>query len=257
MLGRFACILSAIVAIAFAAPAKAQDLYAQLFPVTGEIRLVNKGAADISFVFYSIDSESGAINSSDAVWKSIARTYDRPAGATPGTGFIDPNGDWIELLQPNQLAEGAIDADGGSLPAFRAISLGHIWDPFATAFPDLQFEVWNETDLIPITVELALDGDYSADFVVDGGDFIVWQKFIASMTAYFADGDLDGIVDMDDFVIWQQNYGLTLPLPPYVIGPGGGGAGIANPVGVPEPTAATLLLVGAAAAPFIRRRRRS
>jgi hypothetical protein len=258
MVGWLAFILSAIVAATLAAPASAQDLFAQLFPVTGEVRLVNKGAADIPFVFYSIDSTSGALDSSSAVWHSITRTYDRPAGATPGNGIIDPNGDWIELLQSNQLAEGALDADAGSLSAFRAISLGHIWDPFATPFPDLQFEVWNETDLIPITVELALDGDYSADSVVDGGDFIVWQKFIDSMTAYFADGDLDGVVDMDDFVVWQQNYGFTLPLPPYVVGPGGGGAGIANPVGAPEPSTALLILVAAGSVPFaVGRRRRS
>jgi hypothetical protein len=256
MASRIAFILAAAAAWVLATSANAQDLVAQLFPVTGEVRLVNKGAADIPFVFYSIDSENDALDSSPAVWKSITRTYDEPAGATPGNGLIDPNGDWVELLQPNQLAEGAIDEDGGLLPAFRAISLGNIWDPFAVPFPDLQFEVWNETDMIPLAVELALDGDYSQDSVVDSGDFIIWQKFIDSMTAYFADGDLDGVVDLDDRVIWQQNFGLTLPLPPYVIGPGvGGGAGIANPVGAPEPSTVLLSFLAAGALATLRRRR--
>ncbi len=252
MVGRLAFILAAGSALASVAPVQAQDLYAQLFPVTGEVRLVNKGDTDLPFVFYSIDSESGALDSSSAVWESITRNYDRPAGATPGNGLIDPNGDWIELLQPNQLAEGAIDVDGGRLPAFRAISLGNIWDPFAVAFPDLEFEVWNETELIPITVELALDGDYSSDSVVDGSDFIVWQKFLDSMTAYFADGDLDGVVDMDDLVIWQQNFGLTLPLPPYTVEIGGGGA--SDPAGVPEPSTVLLVFAAASAMPLLRRR---
>ena len=68
MPSRIAFILAAAAAWASSSSANAQDLVAQLFPVTGEIRLVNKGVADIPFVFYSIDSESDALDSSPAVW---------------------------------------------------------------------------------------------------------------------------------------------------------------------------------------------
>jgi hypothetical protein len=254
MVGRLNCTFAAIVWMAAPAPTFADDLYAQLFPVTGEIRLVNKGNTDIPFVFYSITSDADALDGTSPIWKSITENYDRPAGATPGNGLIDPNGDWLKLeSDPDELTEGALDGDGGTLPASRAVSLGYIWDPYAVPFPDLVFEVWDDFEQIPITVELALDGDYSSDAVVDTADIIIWEKFLDSMTAYFADGDLDGVVDMDDYVIWHQNFGLTLPLPPYVIEAGGGGAGIANPVGVPEPSTAALLLLVAGAATVVRR----
>jgi hypothetical protein len=108
--------------------------------------------------------------------------------------------------------------------------------------------------MIPITIELAIDGDYSSDAVVDTQDFIIWQKFIDSMTAYFADGDLDGIVDLDDLVVWQTNFGLTLPLPPYILELGG--AGVLNSGGVPEPSTTAIFLVAASAALTLRRRPR-
>jgi hypothetical protein len=74
------------------------------------------------------------------------------------------------------------------------------------------------------------------------------------MSTYFADGDLDGIVDIDDRLVWEQNYGLTLPLPPYDIEIGGGGL---SPVagGVPEPSSALLLVLASGASLACGRRR--
>ena len=45
--------------VAHIAPACAPQLYAQLFPLTGEIRLLNRDPAPVPFVFYSIASASG------------------------------------------------------------------------------------------------------------------------------------------------------------------------------------------------------
>ncbi len=250
MARRWLCLFAACGGLAAAAPAFASDLVAQLFPLTGEVRLLNRDAVPLPFVFYSITSQADALDGSAAVWNSIAENYDRPAGATPGNGLIDPNGDWINFVDVagagTQLVEGALDADGGSLPATRAVSLGHIWDPVAAPFPDLVFDVRDQGDeqSIPITIELALDGDYSSNQIVDQADYVVWRRYLDSMTAYFADGDLDGGVDIDDYLVWRDNFGVTLPLPPY-----GGGSGAALPtrfgaVGtVPEPTTAVLLMI--------------
>jgi hypothetical protein len=238
-----------------AAPAHAADLYAQLFPLTGEVRLLNKSAAPVPFVFYSIESASGALQPSSPIWKSITENYDQPAGATPGNGFIDPNGGWVPLSATStELAEGALDLDGGSLAAFRAISLGNIWDPHLVDFPDLVFNIQDDVQTIPVNIELALDGDYSNDQIVDQADYLVWRKYLDSMEAYFADGDLDGVVDLDDRLVWQQNFGVTLPLPPYG---GGGGIGGLSPVvgGVPEPSSALLAALAAGVLTFIARRR--
>jgi hypothetical protein len=238
-----------------AGSAHAADLRAQLFPLTGEVRLLNSNADPVPFVFLSIESPAGALDSSNGVWKSIAENYDRPGGATPGNGFIDPNGDWVKLSNTStMLSEGALDLDGGSLPAFRAISLGHIWDPFLVDFPDLEFDIRDDTQTIPVSIELALDGDYSSDYTVDQADYIIWRKYLDSMTAYFADGDLDGVVDLDDRLVWQSNFGVTLPLPPY--GSGSGGLS-ADAGGVPEPSSAVLFLLAAALLPFVSRRRKT
>jgi hypothetical protein len=231
------------------APVRAAEIYAQLFPLTGEIRLLNKSSSPVPFVFYSIDSSSGALDSSSAVWKSITANYDRPSGPTPGNGFIDPNGDWLKLITPTMLAEGALDEDGGMLPAFRAISLGHIWDPLAEF--DLVFDVrHNGQQIVPVIVEFALDGDYSNDHTVDQADYLVWRKYLDSLTAYFADGNLDGVVDLDDRLVWEENFGVTLTLP-FFSGSGSGGAAGA----VPEPASAVLALLAAGTMPLFGRRR--
>jgi hypothetical protein len=252
MLGRLFLAFAVYSGLAVA-PARATDLYAQLFPLTGEIRLLNKSSDDVPLVFYSIDSPSGALNSSNAVWKSITTNYDQPSGPTPGNGLVDLNGDWLKLPSTSvKLAEGALDADGGMLPAFRAISLGHIWDPHLVDFPDLLFDIRSDEDTIPVIVELALDGDYSSDQVVDQADFIVWRRYLDSLEAWFADGDLDGVVDIDDRLVWEQNFGVTLPLPPF--GTGSGGSAPAAGA-IPEPASAVLSLVAAGVLPVIARRR--
>jgi hypothetical protein len=250
MLSRVICAI-AICGGTAVAPAQATDLYAQLFPLTGEVRLLNKSGSPIPFVVYTIDSPSGALNGSNGIWKSITENYDRPFGPSPGDGSIDPNGDWLKLTSDdNQLAEGALDADGGGLQAFRAVSLGNIWDPHASAFPDLTFDIRNDTQVIPVAIELALDGDYSSDHVVDHADFLVWRKYLASLTSWFADGDLDGVVDLDDYLVWEKNFGVTLPLPPYAVFGGGSAAAAA-----PEPSTAAVIWFSAGLMYAFRRRR--
>jgi hypothetical protein len=253
MLNRMFCAIAICGGLAVA-PVHAVDLYAQLFPLTGEIRLLNKSRAPLPFVAYTIDSPSGALDSSSIIWKSITEDYDQPAGPSPGNGFIDSNGDWIKLSSTTtELAEGALDEDGGTLPAFRAISLGNIWDPQQVDFPDLVFDVRDDQQVIPVAIELALDGDYSSDQVVDQGDFIVWRKYLDSLEAWFADGDLDGVVDLDDRLIWQQNFGVTLPLPPFG---GSNGASAAAAAGaVPEPSSAVLYVLAAGILSVVGRRR--
>jgi hypothetical protein len=251
MLYRLICAIALCGGMA-AAPAHATDLYAQLFPLTGEVRVLNKSDSPVPFVVYTIDSPSGALTGSNGVWKSITQNYDRPVGPSPGNGLIDLNGDWLKLSSTStQLAEGALDADGGMLPAFRAISLGQIWDPQMVSFPDLAFDIRDDQQAIPVIVELALDGDYSSDQIVDDADYIVWRKYLDSLEAWFADGDLDGVVDLDDRLVWQQNFGVTLPLPPYGDSVGGSAAGAAA---VPEPSGALLVLMTAGMLPLAARR---
>ena len=91
----------------------ASNLDAQLFPLTGEIRFRNSSASAVPFAYYSITSPSGALNGSELVWKSIADNL-RPRA---GNGFIDPNGEWVELSAlSTQLTEGALPALAAAWP---------------------------------------------------------------------------------------------------------------------------------------------
>jgi hypothetical protein len=226
-------------------PASAATLFAQLYPKTGEVRLQNRDlVAPAAFVFYSITSPSGALNGSPNVWKSITDNYDAPFGSSPGNGLLDPNGEWIEISSAaTQLAEGALDADGGMIPSLRSVSLGRIWNLNARPNPDFTFAA-TALDGQPIAVSTvyAVDGDYLPDGVVNQLDYQLWRQFYGSRTALLADGNLNGIVDVADYVIWRDNLGMSVPSP--TIG-ALSAASLAVPSSgtvVPEPTSAALLL---------------
>jgi hypothetical protein len=240
-----------------AAPAIAADLYAQLFPLTGEVRLLNRGTSPIPIVFYQIISAGDALNGSSSVWKSITTTYDSPSGTFPGNGLIDSTGQWqIISATSDELTEAVFSGPGGSLPATRAISLGQIWNPFSAPFPDLVFNVQADSGPIPVSIELALEGDYSANQIIDQADYVIWRRYLDSTTMLIPDGNLDGIVDTADNAIWQQHFGTILPLPPYGIGVGSAAAENLETGVVPEPATISLMLLAAAGFRLNLRRRR-
>jgi hypothetical protein len=231
-------------------PAASATLFALLYPQTGEIRLQNRDlVAPASLVFYSVASASGALNGAPSAWKSITETYDAPFGITPGNGFVDPNGEWIKLsATAKQLAEGALDADGGMIPSLRSISLGRIWNPIAAPIPDL---IVSATALngqpIEVSTIFAVDGDYLPDGVVNDFDYQLWRQFYGSTTALLADGNLNGIVDAADYAIWRNNRGTSVPnisvsasatAPPSALSAG---------TAIPEPPTASLVLLNALA----------
>jgi hypothetical protein len=238
-------------------PAIAATLFAQLFPKTGEIRLQNRDALlPTSLVFYSITSASGALNGSPGVWRSITRTYDAPFGLTPGNGFVDPNGEWIEISSAaRQLAEGALDANGGMIPSQRSISLGRIWNPNVTSSPDLVFAATAlNGQPIDVSAIYALDGDYLPDGVVNAFDYQLWRQFYGSTSVLLADGNLNGIVDAADYTVWRNNLGMSVPS--LAIGALATAArpALAASAAIPEP-ASKLLLLSALTGLFIVNRR--
>jgi hypothetical protein len=230
--------------------AYASPLYAQLFPFTGEVRLLNRSAVPAPFTYYSITSASGALDGSNEVWRSVAEYYDQS-----GSGLIDPAHEWFKLAaQSTELTEGVFTGPGGSLPATRAVSLGTIWNPLASPFPDLSFDVLDPFGQpIGVTLELAIAGDYTGDGVVDQADYVLWRRDFGSTTSLLADGNLNGVVDTGDFLIWRQNYGSVVPLPPYVAVPGSGSLAALN--AVPEPGAAAMAIAGVAFLTLGARRR--
>lgn len=83
-------------------------------------------------------------------------------------------------------------------------------------------------------------GDYNADGVVDGADFLVWQRTLgtpATPAGSGADGNGNGNIDADDLIVWRDHFGQTSPTP------------IAA---VPEPSTLALALLSSVA--LLRRR---
>jgi hypothetical protein len=103
---------------------------------------------------------------------------------------------------------------------------------------------------LAVTILPALDGDYNHDGVVDGGDFVEWQRTLGSMgftPGAGADGDLSGAVDAGDLAVWREHLGNVF-----------GGASAAA-AAVPEPaglTLATLTFASIIAAQRATRRNR-
>lgn len=239
-----ATVLSTILVCGLAAeigsPAWAAAVTVQLFPLTGEVRLMNRGLGPVPIAFYSISSPNGALNSSPGVWWSISENYD-----ASGNDLVDSVNEWLPFSPPGsttELSEGVLANPGGSLPPTRSISLGRVWNPLKVPFPDLTFEIREpNSQQVGVTTEYTLDGDYNGNGTVDAADHnLYWRSTFGSTTNLLADGDLNGVIDMRDYVVWRNNYGRSLTQPPW----SSGAAGVAvTPNSVPEPTAGALLIL--------------
>jgi hypothetical protein len=223
-----------------AAPAAAGALQAQLLPVTGEVRLRNIDVNPLNFVFYSVKSPSGSLNPSFGSWRSIADNYD-----VSGNGLVDSRMDWIKIAAASQeLAEGVPVGPGGRLAAQQTISLGSIWNQGVAPFPDLTFNIIQfNGESANVHLEIALDGDYYRDGIVDARDYVAWRESLSTQVPPFtgADGNGDGVVDADDYLVWRASFGTSLR-------PDGGvnhAAASAGAFATPEPSACLLLLIGA------------
>lgn len=85
-------------------------------------------------------------------------------------------------------------------------------------------------------------GDFNADGVVDGNDFLLWQRSFGEFSDQSnADGNFDGVVDGADLAIWKRQYGSS-------------SSGSAQRFGVPEPNGAALTIIVGLALAIIRSR---
>jgi alpha-amylase len=99
----------------------------------------------------------------------------------------------------------------------------------------------NLADVSTLITELVrtTHGDFNLDRVVDGTDFIIWQRGLGTSGARFDQGDagLNGVVGGDDLAVWRGAYGTTGPV-----------ITTTAAASVPEPAATVLALLAAVAA---------
>lgn len=103
----------------------------------------------------------------------------------------------------------------------------------------------NEAVMVNVSVLNLPAGDYDFNGVVNATDYSIWRSNYGSTTNAAPDGNGDGIVDSADYIIWRNSLSPG-------IGAGGGELGTS---GVPEPSAAAILLIGALLLPKRRNRK--
>ena len=105
-------------------------------------------------------------------------------------------------------------------------------------------ETWVTTRVDDLAPDF--DADFNDDFVVDGADFLIWQRNLGATNAILAagDADRDGIVGAGDLAVWQEEFGLSpesfpgaISAPPAIV--------VAHPI--PEPNAWLLAIIAMAA----------
>lgn len=100
----------------------------------------------------------------------------------------------------------------------------------------------DELPMMPWNNAAPRSADFNGDGVVDGDDFLVWQREFGQLHPLHADGNGDGAVDADDLALWREQFGQL--------------AGVmAGQGAIPEPSSISLLAFAAAAFAFSTRTR--
>ena len=142
-----------------------------------------------------------------------------------GTGPFDING--LDITGTATL-DGILDISGGFSPVtagpYTVLTAGSIFGTPTLSLSvaaDILYDISFTATEVLLTATVVANGDFDGNLVVDGADFLLWQR--GGSPTPFSPGDL---------ALWQSQYGMTFPL--------------AAAAAVPEPGGLTLMLVGLA-----------
>jgi len=182
---------------------------------TGVVRIDGSQFGDVDIDFYQISSDAGLLKTSG--WNSL-QDQDIEGSGPPGDGM-----GWEEAGGSSSfaLAEAFLQGSSTLLQGQTFATLGPVFDVTSGLDPreDLTF-TYRQPDgaIVAGRVEVgtigAIPGDFDGDGVVDGQDFLAWQR----------NPSLGNLAD------WEANFGSGAPL--------------SAAVNVPEPSAALLLCIG-------------
>jgi hypothetical protein len=195
---------------------------------TGATRLINNRAEALTFDYYEIASDGGALNA--AGWVSI------DGDTSAGQGWDKSGG-----ASPNLLAELNLSENGYTFPANGSIPIGNAFNPavFGAGNPgDLEFRfglangVFLTGPVNYVSTVPQVAGDYNQNGVVDAADYVVWRKNVGGTTLPNRGTGISGPVGTSDYDFWRSRFGAT----------SGTGGGVA--ARVPEPSTLAILLLG-------------
>jgi hypothetical protein len=146
------------------------------------------------------------------------------------------------------VAGGVLDIDllGGFTPAagnsFDLFDFASASGAFTLALPALPVGLnWNASNLLTtgvlsVTSALTPNADFNGDNMVDGADFVLWQRGLgltSQSTNANGDADRNGTINAADLAIWRSQIGTNPNLAP-----------VSAPV--PEPSSVILFAIGGA-----------
>jgi hypothetical protein len=201
-----------------AGPVPIANLRLEINTVSGAVTIVTDNALPTTIDYYAIRSAQQALSIDG--WNSLeAQDFD---ASGPGAG---ESWEVADLSDASQLGELYL-LGGSEVASDASLELGQAFNPAVFGLGndgDLTFEAGIQGsglitgEVVYITPDLP-DGDYNGDFVVDGVDFLRWQRGLSFNP--LSDADLQ---------TWEANFGMQ--------------AAQASGAAVPEPTALAMLLV--------------
>jgi hypothetical protein len=209
----------------------------------GAVRIVNQTGRPVSLDYYDIASDAGSLN--EAGWNSLQNQNlaGFPAGNGSGNG-------WEEAGGANDLALGESFLKGNSqLASAGAVNLGNAFD--VGGFQDLLFHY--------AEAKPELEADFNANGVVEGSDFLSWQRglgsFGAGVTTASGNANTDLTVNAQDLAIWEEQYGnTTVPSDPGTLVRGHVRYVTSFAAAIPEPSSALIAAWSVVGAMAFRKR---
>lgn len=143
------------------------------------------------------------------------------AGFTAGLDFDSSSGSGdVSALSTNMTGFSTLAAGGshaftasldtsstGSFSALYTLNFSDENLPGATGLGQLTLSL---TGAVTSTAD---DADFNSDGVVDGSDFLTWQRgFGSSGGLSKGDANSDGVVDSADLLVWESQFGPSAPL---------------------------------------------
>jgi hypothetical protein len=221
------------------ANAPVNNLVLAIDPATGAASIRNDSPFfDVSIVAYTISSADGKLLPANGNWHSLADQ------SLAGWDEAD-NSNSFRLTEFKVSGSTFLEGEGSALLLGKLINAAS----GAINLNDLKFEfLLNNGQTMEGVIELATignGGDFDANGVVDGADFLAWQRaFGTSVNQHGsgADGNGDGLVDGRDLAVWKSRFGSV--------------SSMTVQTAVPEPSSALLLSIAATTASLLGRRLR-